>query len=90
MGAVAPLVARPESLPLDPSRTALVIVDMQNAFVHKGGMFDLAGMDIAGAQGVVQTVRGILEAARPAALKTVYLQIGYRSDLLDSTPPPAS
>jgi ureidoacrylate peracid hydrolase len=87
MGAVASLIARPQPLALDPARTALVVVDMQNAFVHKGGLFDLAGLDIAGAQGVVQTIRGLLDAARPAGVRVIYLQIGYRPDLADSGGP---
>jgi ureidoacrylate peracid hydrolase len=87
MGAPASLVARPEALAIDPARAALIVVDMQNAFVHKGGLFDLAGMDIAGAQGVVHTIRRILDGARPAGLRVIYLQIGYRPDLRDSGGP---
>ena len=81
------LAARPQPVPLEPARTALVIVDMQNAFVHKGGMFDLAGMDVSAAQRVVQSVRTMLDAARPAGLRIVYLQMGYRPDLADSGGP---
>jgi len=87
MGPAGSLIARPHPLAIDPAHTALTIVDMQNAFVHKGGMFDLAGMDISGAQSVVQTIRTILDVARPAGLKVIYLQIGYRPDLLDSGGP---
>jgi len=36
------LRARPEPVEIDLKRTAVVVVDMQNAFVSKGGMFDLA------------------------------------------------
>ncbi|HSE02574.1 MAG TPA: isochorismatase family protein [Methylomirabilota bacterium] len=86
MGA-APLLARPQPLAIEPARAALVVVDMQNAFVHKGGMLDLAGLDVSGAQGVVRTIGTILGAARPAGLKVVYLQMGYRPDLLDSGGP---
>lgn len=50
-------------------------------------MFDLAGLDISGAQSVVGSIRGILDVARPAGLKVVYLQIGYRPDLQDSGGP---
>src|SRR5688572_13136175 len=32
--------ARPEALPLEPGRTAVVVVDMQNAFAFKGGYLD--------------------------------------------------
>jgi ureidoacrylate peracid hydrolase len=43
------LRARPEPIEIDLKRTALVVVDMQNSFVSKGGMFDLAGFDITAA-----------------------------------------
>jgi len=35
--------AKPESITLDIDRTALVVVDMQNAFAKKGGMLDVWG-----------------------------------------------
>ena len=37
------LRAKPEPLDIDLEKTAIVVVDMQNSFVSKGGMFDLAG-----------------------------------------------
>ena len=40
---MATLRARPESLEIDPRRTAVIVVDMQNAFATRGGMFDIAG-----------------------------------------------
>ena len=43
------LNARPEPVGITLDRTAVIVVDMQNAFVSKGGMFDLAGFDISGA-----------------------------------------
>lgn len=81
------LAARPRPLALEPARTGLVVVDMQNAFVEPGGMFDLAGLDITGARGVVGAVRRLLDAARPAGVRVVYLQIGYRPDLADAGGP---
>ena len=81
------LAARPHPLALDPARTALVVVDMQNAFVERGGLFDLAGLDITGARAVVDTVHRILTDARRRGLKVVYLQMGYRPDLADSGGP---
>ena len=35
--------ARPESITIDSHRTAALVVDMQNDFGAKGGMFDRAG-----------------------------------------------
>ena len=75
------LPTRPEPLDIDPARTAVVVVDMQNAFASPGGLLDLAGVDIAGAAAVVRTIGGILAAARAAAIPVVYLQTGYKPDL---------
>ncbi|MGO4831702.1 pyrimidine utilization protein B, partial [Rhizobiaceae sp. 2RAB30] len=51
------LPTRPEPITIEPRSTALVVVDMQNAFASKGGMFDLAGIDISGAAPAVDVNR---------------------------------
>jgi ureidoacrylate peracid hydrolase len=75
------LAARPEALDVDLRKTAIIVVDMQNAFATKGGMFDLAGFDISGAAPVIETHRTLLAAARRAGVKIVYLQMTYAPDL---------
>ena len=35
--------AKPEPITLNIARTALIVVDMQNAFAKKGGMLDVLG-----------------------------------------------
>ncbi len=75
------LVAEPEPLTLDLDRTALIVVDMQNAFASPGGMLDLAGVDVSPAADVVANARLVCEAAREAGLPVVYLTIGYPPDL---------
>jgi ureidoacrylate peracid hydrolase len=75
------LVTRPEPLELDLDRSAVLVVDMQNAFASKGGLLDLAGIDISGAGAVVRTISSLLAAARKRAVPIVYLQTGYKSDL---------
>ncbi|MGH8149829.1 MAG: cysteine hydrolase family protein, partial [Steroidobacteraceae bacterium] len=55
--------------------------DMQNAFASKGGLLDLAGVDISGAGAVVRTIRSVLAAARERGVQIVYLQTGYKPDL---------
>jgi nicotinamidase-related amidase len=39
--------ARPEPISVQLSRTAVLVVDMQNDFGSKGGMFDRAGIDVS-------------------------------------------
>lgn len=79
--------ARPESVELDPQHAALVIVDMQNAFTAQGGVFDKAGLDVSPAAQVITVIRRLVEPARRAGVKIVYLQMGYREDLSDSGGP---
>jgi ureidoacrylate peracid hydrolase len=81
------LNARPEPVEVDFQKSAVVVVDMQNAFASKGGMLDLAGADILGAPGVVRSIRTVLDAAQPAGIPIVYLQMGYKADLSDSGGP---
>jgi ureidoacrylate peracid hydrolase len=79
--------AKPEPINVDLSRTALVIVDMQNAFATKGGMFDLLGQDISAAKGVIGRIKKIADAARAARVKVIYLAMQYAGDLSDSGGP---
>src|SRR5438105_8943743 len=79
------LDAKPEPIALDPARTAVIVVDMENDFAAKGGMFDRAGADfsISGAQKVIAPTAKVLAASRQAGLKIIYLKMGYRADLSD-------
>lgn len=78
---------RPEPISLDPARTAVLVVDMQNDFGSPGGMFDRAGIDISGIRKAVGPTSNVLTAARKAGLRIVYLKMGYRPDLSDLGPP---
>ena len=77
---VITLEALPEPVSLEVERTALLIVDMQNAFASPGGMLDLAGVDVEPAGEVVANTVRLREAARAAGLPVVYLVIGYPED----------
>src|SRR5436189_3579123 len=81
------LPARPEALRIDPTSTALVVVDMQNAYASEGGYVDLAGFDIAGAAGVVGRIAQVLETARGAGMPVVFLQNGWDEDYLEAGGP---
>ncbi len=81
------LQARPEPVEVDLSKSAIVVVDMQNAFASKSGMLDIAGADLTGAPRVVSVIGQILPAARGAGMPVVYLQMGYKPDLSDSGGP---
>jgi ureidoacrylate peracid hydrolase len=75
--------AVPEPVEIDPSRTALVVIDMQNAFGSKGGMFDKAAIDITGIQEAVPPTAAAVEGARRAGIKVVWIKMGFQPDLSD-------
>ena len=74
------LPARPEPLEIDPEQTAVVLVDMQNAFASLGGMLDLAGVDVQPAAAAVANARLVVDAARAAGVPVIYLVMGYPPD----------
>lgn len=78
--------AKPEPIAIDTARTAVIVVDMQNDFGAKGGMFDRAGIDLSAFQAVVGPTAKVLAAARRAGLKIIYLKMGFRADLSDLGP----
>jgi ureidoacrylate peracid hydrolase len=84
---MAILTARPETVEIDLGRTAFIVVDMQNAFASREGMFDLAGFDISGAAKAIQVNRHLLAAARKAGVQVIYLQMTYKSDLSNAGGP---
>jgi ureidoacrylate peracid hydrolase len=83
------LNAKPEPVEIDLAKSAVVVVDMQNAFASKTGMLDIAGVDISGAPAVVRSIAGLLETARRAGMLVVYLQMGFKPDLSNSGGPSA-
>lgn len=75
--------AKPAPIAVDTAKTAVIVVDMENDFGSKGGMFDLAGIDISMIQKAVGPTAKVLAAARNANIKIVYLKMGFHPDLSD-------
>lgn len=85
-GAVT-LPARPENLPIDPKATALLVVDMQNAYASPGGYLDLAGFDIEGAAGVIEKIAVLVETARQSGVTVVFFKNGWDPDYVEAGGP---
>lgn len=79
--------ARPVPLVIDPAKTAVIVVDMQNDFGATGGMFDRAGIDISMIQKAVGPTASVLAAARTVGMKIIYLKMGFHPDLSDAGTP---
>jgi ureidoacrylate peracid hydrolase len=81
------LPARPEPIPVSVSQTAVIVIDMQNAYASPGGYLDLAGFDISGAARVIENTRAVLEVARGAGMPVIYFQNGWDADYVEAGGP---
>lgn len=76
--------AQPEPVSLDPARSAVIVVDMQNGFAAKGGYLDRAGFDISQARTTVANCARVIGAARGRGARIIHLQMGWHRDLHDA------
>lgn len=81
------LPARPEPIRLNPAETALIIVDMQNAYASPGGYLDIAGFDIAGAAACISRIATAADAARKAGMPVLYFQNGWDPEYTEAGGP---
>ena len=86
-GRLVTLPARPEPIRVDADETAILVVDMQNAYASAGGYLDLAGFDIGGAERVIAQSAKVLDAARAAGLPIIYFQNGWDPDYVEAGGP---
>jgi ureidoacrylate peracid hydrolase len=78
------LDAKPGPVQIMPCRSAELVVDMQNDFGARGGMFDRAGIDIGLIERAVEPTGRVLDAARAAGLVVIYLVMQSSRDLSDA------
>ena len=71
------LPARPEPFPMVPGETALIVVDMQNAYASPGGYIDILGLDISEASTVIDRIVRVIAAARAMGIAIVFFQNGW-------------
>src|ERR1043165_5707367 len=86
-GRVVTLPARPEPIRVSADETAVIVIDMQNAYASAGGYLDLAGFDIGGAAAVIEQSAKVLETARAAGMTVVYFQNGWDADYVEAGGP---
>ena len=79
--------ARPEPIELPLSRTALIVVDMQNGYGSPGGYRELMRGKLTGVEEVIGNNVRIIEAARRAGVTIVFLQNGWDAELKNTGGP---
>jgi ureidoacrylate peracid hydrolase len=75
------LQAEPEPIEIDLQSIAIMVIDMQNAFVSNGGFFNLMDVDISQSQKIIGPIKKITSAARAKLIKVIYVTYRYSPDL---------
>jgi len=82
-GRIVSVEATPAPLNVDLTKTAVLVIDMQNDFGSKGGMFDRAGIDLSAIQRAVGPTAQVIASARAVGVPIIYIKEGHRPDLSD-------
>jgi nicotinamidase-related amidase len=69
-----------DSVDLDLAMTALIVVDMQNDFLHQEGWFTSKGVDTAPIRAVIPAVERLTRTMRATGVPVIWLNWGVRAD----------
>jgi nicotinamidase-related amidase len=76
--------AEPEGVPIDPDRTALLMIDMQRDFLEPGGFGETLGNNVSLLIAAVAPCKSLLNGARKRGMLIVHTREGHRPDLSDA------
>jgi nicotinamidase-related amidase len=71
---------------VDPSHTALIVVDMQNDFCAAGGLWHGLGLDLSMVATVLPSIKRLISAARDARVSVIYIKMTNLPDLSSLSP----
>jgi biuret amidohydrolase len=78
--------AEPEALLIDPTRTAVVMIDMQRDFLEPGGFGETLGNDVSLLAKAIAPAKRLLSAARRIGMLVIHTREGHRPDMADAPP----
>jgi nicotinamidase-related amidase len=78
--------ADPQRIVVDASKTALLIVDMQNDFCTQGGWLDVIGVNYERDRKPIQPLSQLVPECRAKQIPIIWLNWGVRPDLLNIAP----
>jgi biuret amidohydrolase len=76
--------AEPEPIAIEPTKTAILFIDMQRDFLEPGGFGESLGNDVSLLQRAVAPCRALLLLARQKGLLVIHTREGHRPDLSDA------
>ena len=65
---------------LVPGRTALVVIDPQNDFLHANGWYAKSGVDVSHMQRTIEPIRALVAAARARRIPVIWTRHGFRDE----------
>jgi nicotinamidase-related amidase len=68
----------PVTWDLEPGRTALVLIDPQNDFLHPEGWYALRGIDISHMRRVIEPIKSLVAEARRHDVPIIWTRHGFR------------
>jgi len=80
------VAAKPFPFALDPTRAALIVIDMQRDFIEPGGFGESLGNDVSRLAAIVPTTRGLIAGFRTACLPVIHTKECHKPDLSDCPP----
>jgi ureidoacrylate peracid hydrolase len=60
---------------MNPNRTALIVIDVQNDFCHVDGWAGKAGMDVSGMPALIETIETLIDGARAAGVHVAFVKL---------------
>ncbi|MBU0554936.1 MAG: cysteine hydrolase [Alphaproteobacteria bacterium] len=83
---IVEIAGEPRDIRLDLTRTAILVIDMQNDFCHPYGWLASIGVDVAPARDPIAPLARALPALRKAGVPVLWVNWGNRPDLLNISP----
>lgn len=84
------IVSRPFNWPYDdrlnPSSTAVLVIDMQKGFLADDGYLTSKGYGTSSLKNIVSSVDRLVKGARDAGCKIIWTRQGFRADAADASP----
>jgi nicotinamidase-related amidase len=80
------LVTETKTLKIDLTKTAILVIDMQNDFCHPDGWLAHIGVDVSPARTPIQPLQNLLPSLRQVGIPVLWVNWGNRPDLLNISP----